>query len=161
MKAIFKVVLIILGLIVALVAVFLALVYIPSPTFEPVVYEPVRPDYWPTDGFLSTTPEEQGMDSAKLVEMITFYQEDHAKNPANSIDSISIIRNGYMVADIYFNPLYPKDSLHVLHSCTKSIMSALIGIAIEEGHIESVNIPAVDFFKDKELEIRDEKIIAE
>jgi CubicO group peptidase (beta-lactamase class C family) len=153
-----KALLIILGIIAVLFVGLLALIYIPSPKFEPITYEPIAPDYWPTEGFLTTTPEEQGMDSAILVEMVQAYQEDHAENPTNSIDSITIIRNGYLVADLYFNPLYPKDTRHVIHSQTKSIMSALIGIAIEQGYIEGVDVPVIEFFKDKELEITDERI---
>jgi CubicO group peptidase (beta-lactamase class C family) len=153
-----KVMLIILGIVAVLIVAFLTYAYIPSPKFEALVYQPIVLDYWPTDGFRTSTPEAQGMDSAKLVEMVQAYQEDHAKNPTNSIDSITIIRNGYIVADLYFNPLYPKETKHVIHSCTKSIMSALIGIAIEQGYIESVNVPVIDFFSDKEIEITDDRI---
>ena len=98
------------------------------------------------------------MHSSKLLEMLDFYEENHTKDPTTSIDSISIIRNGYLVADIYSNPMYPKDTKHVIHSCSKSIMSALIGIAIEQGHIESVDVPITEFFKDKQFTITDEKI---
>jgi hypothetical protein len=35
-------------------------------------------------------------------------------------------------------------------------MSALIGIAIEKGHIKSVNQPIIDFFPDKEIANLDE-----
>jgi CubicO group peptidase (beta-lactamase class C family) len=158
MKKLVKVILIILSVIAVLAVVFLALVYIPSPKFEPVAYEPIAPDYWPTVGFLATTPEEQGMDSAKLVEMVEAYHENHAEDPANSIDSITIIRNGYIVADIYLDPLYPQDTQHVLHSSAKSIIPALVGIAIEQGYIESVDVPVIEFFKDKEFEITDERM---
>ena len=75
MKKVLKVILILLGILAALFVVLLAFIYIPSPKFEPVAYKPIAPDYWPTDGFLSTTPEEQGMDSAKLVEMVEAYHE--------------------------------------------------------------------------------------
>ena len=153
-----KAMFIILGILVVIIVGVLALIYIPSPKFEPVAYEPITPDYWPTEGFQTSTPEEQGMDSAKLVEMVEAYQEDHAENPTNSIDSITIIRNGYVVADIYFNPLYPKETPHIIHSSTKSIMPALIGITIEQGHIESVDVPIIEFFKDKELEITDSRM---
>ncbi len=149
MKKVLKIILIILGIIAAGFVVLLAFIYIPSPKFNPVVYEPIVPNYWPTEGFLSTTPEEQRMDSTKLVEMVKFYEEDHAENPTNSIDSITIIRNGYIVADIYLDPLYPPDTQHVLHSSAKSIMPALVGIAIEGGYIESVDVPVIEFFNDK------------
>ncbi len=158
MKKVLKVALIILGVLVVLFGAFTAWVYIPSPKFEPAAYEPITPDYWPTDGFRTSTPEEQGMDSAKLVEMVNIYQENHAENPTNSIDSITIIRNGYLVADIYLDPLYPRDTQHVLHSSAKSIVSALVGIAIEQGYIESVDVPVIEFFQDREFEIIDERM---
>ena len=158
MKKALKVVLIIIGVIIALFVVLLAFIYIPSPKFEPVAYDPIPPDYWPTDGFQTSTPEEQGMDSAKLVKMVEAYQEKHAEEPANSIDSITIIRNGYIVADIYLDPMYPQDTQHVLHSSAKSIMPALIGIAVEQGYIGSVDVPVTEFFKDEEFEITDERM---
>jgi CubicO group peptidase (beta-lactamase class C family) len=158
MNKVLKVIFIILGVLAALAAVFLALVYIPSPKFEPVAYDPIAPDYWPTAGFLTSTPEEQGMDSAKLVGMVEAYQEKHAEDPTNSIDSITIIRNGYIVADIYLDPMYPQDTQHVLHSSAKSIMPALIGIAIEQGYIESVDVPVTEFFTDEGFEITDERM---
>ena len=146
-----KVLLITFGVLVLLCSVFLALVYIPSPKFEPLAYEPVTPDTWPTDGFQFSTPEEQGMDSEKLLEMLAYYEEQSAEDPEFDIDSITIVRNGYIVADLYFDPLYPEDTLHVIHSCTKSVLSALIGIAIDQGYIESVDVPVVSFFEDKQV----------
>ena len=131
---------------------------IPSAAFEPYVYQPVPPDYWPTDGFRTSTPEEQGMDSEKLLEIHDYYAEQHEKIEGNSIDSILVYRNGYLVADYYFNPLYPRETPHVIHSVTKSIMSALIGIAIEQGYIESVDVPFVSFFPDKQDAITDERL---
>ncbi|MFQ5592992.1 MAG: serine hydrolase domain-containing protein [Anaerolineae bacterium] len=157
-SAVKRAVFIILAVLAAVILGVMALIYIPSPKFEPVAYEPIAPDYWPTEGFLTSTPEEQGIDSARLLEMLDFYEEQHAEDSTNSIDSISIVRNGYLVADIYFNPLFPKDTSHIIHSCTKSIMSALIGIAIEQGYIDGVDVPVIDFFTDKEIEITDERM---
>ena len=144
-----KVLLIIVGVLTIVIVGFLALVYIPSPKFEPLAYEPIGPEYWPTNGFLTSTPEEQGMDSEKLLEMASYYEEQTAEDPEFDIDSITIIRNGYIVADLYFDPLYPEDTPHIIHSCTKNVMSALIGIAIDQGNIESVDVPVVEFFPDK------------
>ena len=160
MKKIKIAIFIILGILAALVLGVLASIYIPSAKFKPVTYEPIAPDYWPTGGFRTSTPEEQGIDSEKLLEMLDFYEKQSAEDSEIAIDSISIVRNGYLVADIYLNPLYPKDTKHVIHSCTKSIMSALIGIAIEQGYIEGVDVPVVDFFKDEEVEITDERMTA-
>lgn len=160
MKKILKAVLIIIAVFAAIYGALWIWVLTPSPEFEPHAYEPLRPDYWPTDGFRTSTPEEQGMDSEKLLEIHDFYVRQHEKDVEYSIDSISVYRNGYLVADYYFNPLYPRDTPHIIHSATKSIMSALIGIAIEQGHIESVDVPYVAFFPDKQAAITDERMKA-
>ena len=160
MKKILKALLIFVAVIAIIYGALWVWVLIPSPEFEPHAYEPLRPDYWPTDGFRTSTPEEQGMDSEKLLEIHDFYANQHEKNAEYSIDSIAVYRNGYLVADYYFNPLYPRDTPHVIHSETKSIMSALIGIAIEQGHIESVDVPYVAFFPDKQAAITDERMKA-
>ena len=83
------------------------------------------------------------MDSEMLADMLdTIRERDY------NIDSASVIRNGYMVVDAYVHPFRP-DSKHVIHSCTKSIVSALIGIAIEKGYIDSVKQPVLDFFPER------------
>ena len=101
--------------------------------------------YWPTEGWRTSTPEEQGMESEKLVAMMNVIQSEE---PSYNIDSITIIRNGYMIFDTTFYPFKP-DTKHIIHSCTKSIVSALVGIAIEQGHIENVQQPILDFFPDR------------
>jgi hypothetical protein len=80
---------------------------------------------YPTQGWQISTPEKQGMKSQMLAEMM-----EHIKENSFNIDSILIVRNGYMVLDAYFYP-YSKGQKHIIHSCTKSIMSALIGIATQ------------------------------
>lgn len=90
------------------------------------------------------------MQSHVLAQML-----EHIKNRNLHIDSISIVRNGYMVMDAYFWP-FLKTQKHIIHSCTKSIMSALIGIAIDKGYIQSVNQPITDFFSDKAVAKLDE-----
>ena len=121
---------------------------------DPIQYESVDPDYYHKQQWQTSTPEEQGMNSNNLIEMVEFYEKEHSKTENIAIDSITIIRNGYVVADIYLNPLYPKDTEHIIRSCTKSIMSALIGIAIERGHIKNVDVPVIDILNDKNIENR-------
>ena len=80
------------------------------------------------------------MDSEKLAKMFDYIQERNY-----DIHSVTIIRNGYLVADAAIYP-FDQSSKHIIHSATKSIISALIGIAIEQGSIESVNQPVLSFF---------------
>jgi CubicO group peptidase (beta-lactamase class C family) len=106
---------------------------------------PATPLYWPTEGWRTSTPEEQGMDSEMLVSMMDAIQ---SQEPPYNIDSITIIRNGYMVLDTTFYPFQP-DEKHIIHSCTKSIVSALVGIAIEQGYIKSVKQPVLELFPER------------
>lgn len=125
---------------------------------KPIEYESTAPDYFPTQIWQTSAPEEQGIDSAKLIEMIEFYENEKSGNDRLVIDSVTIIRNGYIVSDIYFDPLFSRDTKHILHSVTKSIMSALIGIAIDKGHIESVDVPVTGIFKEKNIDNSDDRI---
>ena len=74
------------------------------------------------------------MDSEKLGDMPAFIQARQFDKRAYDIDSVTIIRNGYMVLDVNYFP-FPPDSKHDCQSVTKSIVSALVGIAIEQGYI--------------------------
>ncbi len=109
-------------------------------------------DYWPTDGWLNTTPEEQGMDGALLDEMM-----DQIQTRAIRIDSISIVRNGYLVFDKYPRTLYDEDREHPIHSCTKSYTGALVGIALAEGHIDSLDSKLVDLLPNRTIANLDER----
>ena len=100
---------------------------------------------YPTEEWQISTPEEQGMRSQRLIEMM-----EHVKKNNFSIDSILIVRNGYVVLDAYFYP-FLKGQKHIIHSCTKSIMSALVGIAIDRGYIKSVDQPITDFLRSSML----------
>lgn len=155
-----KIVLIVVLSIVTVVIFFVpavAAVSMLQPAMKPIRYDPVSPDYWPTESWRMSTPEEQGMDSAKLLEMIEYYQKTYSEKNTMAIDSITIVRNGYIVADMYFNPLYDEDDTHIIHSVTKSVMSALIGIAIDRGYLESVDVRIVDIFDDEDREGRDSR----
>ena len=52
------------------------------------------PPYWPTNGWLTSTPEEQGMDSETLAALIEYLRD----YDGSQVDSLMIIRNGYLIA---------------------------------------------------------------
>jgi CubicO group peptidase (beta-lactamase class C family) len=97
-------------------------------------------DYWPTRQWKVSTPEEQGIDSEKLIEFM-----ESVKKEDRHVHSLLIVRNGYLVMEAYFNP-YQKDLKHIVFSAAKSISSLLIGLAIKDGYIKNVNQPVLDFF---------------
>ncbi len=96
------------------------------------------------NGFPSTvwnvsTPEEQSMNTTMLGEIENRYTD-------SEIDSIIVVRNGYIVYEEYPSGDDSPTQLHYLASVTKSVISALIGIAIDNGFIGSVDDSVIDFF---------------
>jgi len=110
---------------------------------------PHSPNYWPTQGWRSTTPERQGIDSDKLADALDYIQKHDV-----SVHNLLVIRDGYVVLDAYFYP-YDKANVHDVASVTKSITSVLIGIAIDRGKIPSMHQPALSLFPNKQIANRD------
>lgn len=107
-------------------------------------------DYWPTDGWRSSTPEEQGWDSAKLAEGLLAMREQKI-----DIHSLVLIQNGRLFLDAHFYP-YDGQSLHELASVTKSVMTTLIAIAAEQGKLD-LDDPMLKFFAGREIANLDAK----
>jgi CubicO group peptidase (beta-lactamase class C family) len=98
--------------------------------------------YWPTDEWRTSTPEEQGMDSARLQQMM-----DRIDAQGFAYDAILVVRHGHIVFEAYRNG-YDRDRKHHIQSATKSFSSVLVGIAIHEGFIDGVDQKMVDLFPD-------------
>lgn len=104
--------------------------------------QPVTPpDYDPTNGWRSASPEAQGMDSDLLAQMIA---EISATDTA--IHSVLVVRNGYLVSEAYFHPYTPETRVHI-QSVTKSVIGLLVGKAIDDGYIESAESLMMAYFK--------------
>jgi CubicO group peptidase (beta-lactamase class C family) len=89
---------------------------------------------------------------------------DYIDKQSLPVDAVVVVRHGCIVFEAYPNQTYGPEDRHILYSVTKSITSALIGIAIEEGFIESVDQKVVDFFPDKtiaNLDARKQKMTIE
>lgn len=102
--------------------------------------------YYPDNTWRTSIPEKQGVDSeilAKIVSDIT--------NKNLGIHSLLVIRNGYMVLDAHFYPFAPNTK-HDIASASKSIMSLLIGIAIDNGYIKNVNEKVLEFFPHTQIQ---------
>jgi CubicO group peptidase (beta-lactamase class C family) len=61
-----------------------------------------------------------------------------------------VIKNGYIVHESYYGS-YGADSRRNIFSCTKSFTSTLVGIALAEGHITSVDENIMDYFGDRPI----------
>lgn len=73
-----------------------------------------------------------------------------------NIAGIVVVKDDNLVYENYFNGYGKEDTLHVA-SVTKSVLSALIGIAIDKGFIESVNQKVLDFFPEYDNTLADSK----
>jgi CubicO group peptidase (beta-lactamase class C family) len=63
----------------------------------------------------------------------------------DNIAGIVVQKKGEVVYERYFDGYTQADTVHVM-SVTKSIVAALIGIAIDQGYIQSVDQKVLDFF---------------
>ena len=70
------------------------------------------------------------------------------------IKSLLISRNDELVVERYFNGTAPRHIANV-KSVSKSVVSALVGIAIEQGHIEGVDQPIGEYFAKQLSDSRD------
>ncbi len=104
-----------------------------------------RREYWPTKQWRTSTPEKQGMDSDQLRQISKY-------NP-RELSSVLIARNGYLVLEEYYSG--DENDLRILWSATKSVISALVGIALKEGYIKSIDQKMVAFFPEYVTEEND------
>lgn len=68
-----------------------------------------------------------------------------AQNRFEAITSIVVIKKGELLIEEYFNNAN-RDSLHDTRSVGKSFASTMMGIAIDEGHIENENVTLADYY---------------
>ncbi|MFP3727002.1 serine hydrolase [Priestia filamentosa] len=76
-----------------------------------------------------------------------FSFEDLIKNEYSNIAGIAITKNESLVYERYFDGYTKDDVLHVA-SVTKSIISVLIGIAVDKGYVKNIEQKVLEFFPD-------------
>jgi CubicO group peptidase (beta-lactamase class C family) len=70
-----------------------------------------------------------------------------------NVRSLTVIRNGYIVMEAYYQPFRP-DEQHMVASVTKSVIGALVGIALQEGKLTSIRQPVLSFFPERTIQNR-------
>ena len=80
------------------------------------------------------------MKQEKIMEL-----EEKIKKDYSNIAGIVVQKDGQNVYEKYFNDCTADSRIHV-YSVTKSILSILIGIAIDKGYMKSINQKVLDFF---------------
>jgi len=103
-------------------------------------------DYWPTEGWRSSTPQEHGMNNETLYDMVRLI--DAQDYP---VLSIVIVKDGYIVFEQYLSEYLTAQYHHLLHSVTKSFAGTLIGIALQQGLLSGVNETVLSFFPEYEI----------
>jgi CubicO group peptidase (beta-lactamase class C family) len=89
------------------------------------------------------------MDSGRLARMFEYVEEQQV-----NLHSLLVVRNGYLVTEAYFQP-YDQDTPHWIASVTQSVIGMLVGIAIDQGSIEGVGQPVLDFFPGRTIANQD------
>ena len=90
-------------------------------------------DYWPTAGWRTAAPDQQGMNPAVLDDLNTVVPNFYPQ-----VRSVLVIRHGYLVYEGYWHGFTASDG-HDSRSVTKSFVSALVGIALRDRHLESLD----------------------
>jgi len=99
---------------------------------EPTTAEPVDTE-WSFGG-----PSQHGMDAARLANI-------RQRFAGSQMLAMVIVKDGVIV-DEFYKDGYDENSLFRMHSVTKSVMGALIGIAIDKGVIENVDVRLADIY---------------
>lgn len=87
----------------------------------------------------TSTPAEQGFDYPVLDS--AFIQAELA----GFVDGLIVIRNGYIVKEMYYNGYDVKTSHNVM-SVSKSFLSAITGVALHKGFIDSLGKKVLNYF---------------
>ena len=67
------------------------------------------------------------------------------RGDAGFLKSLLVFRGESLILEEYFHG-YGPENLSPIQSCTKSVSSLLVGLAIQEGHIAGVEAPLLSFF---------------
>ena len=120
-----------------------ALVLLACICFCPARAQTAAERIWPTKEWQTSTPEEQGMDSAALAKLVAF-------GKTRSFDSLLLVRHGKIVLDAYYAP-YTADIPHAVNSSTKAVIGTLIAMTLKDGLLGSLDHPVLDFFADRPI----------
>ncbi|QQO09561.1 serine hydrolase domain-containing protein [Breznakiella homolactica] len=82
------------------------------------------------------------MDQKKITQLEQIIDSEYSNTVC-----IAVQKNGKPLYENYFNGYAANNATHV-YSVTKSVFSALIGIAIDKGYIKSIDQTVLEFFPD-------------
>jgi CubicO group peptidase (beta-lactamase class C family) len=133
-----------------LIIAIVLLVMSALPSSGPSIADLLAVDYTPLvrEDWEISTPAEQGLDPMLVAKMYYYTAQ------LETLYSLLVVKNGYLIAEDYFNEgsIDQKDRLQ---SVTKSYTSALVGIALDQGYLSSVDQKMLDFFPEVADQITD------
>ena len=83
--------------------------------------------------------------------------ENKVNKDYKNIAGITVLKDGKIEYENYFNGCNSESTIHV-YSVTKSIVSILIGIAVDKGYIKSIDQKVLEFFPDYIVKKREKTI---
>jgi CubicO group peptidase (beta-lactamase class C family) len=105
-------------------------------TGTPVSHQDQQPgSAWPTHGWQTAAPQDEGMDPKGLVVI-----DDDAGGVYPGLRSVLVVRHGVLVFEHYYHGAIPATYFN-LWSVTKSVTSALVGIALGEHTLGGLDQP--------------------
>jgi CubicO group peptidase (beta-lactamase class C family) len=116
----------------------------PSPAdLATVDYTPLPAGDWAV-----STPEEQGLDPMLVAQLY------HDATEMETLYGLLVVKNGNLIAERYFNEGTVEQKA-LLQSASKSYLSALVGIALDQGCLSSVDQKMLDFFPEAVDQVAD------
>jgi CubicO group peptidase (beta-lactamase class C family) len=106
---------------------------------------------WPTKDWQRSSPAEQQLNQDLFDEMQVYIDNNEI-----NLHSLLVVRRGYLVFEGYYDG-YSSDTLHKQYSCTKSVVSTLVGIAIDQGFIAEVDQPLWKLLPDRQISSVDQR----
>ena len=97
----------------------------------------MKRDYWPTDEWKKSS---KGFSEKDIIEL-----ESSLKKGYNNIAGIVVVKNGYIQYENYFNG-HNKHEKYSQASVTKSVLSSLIGIAMKDNSIKTLDEKVLNYF---------------
>ena len=104
---------------------------------------------WPTSAWSTSSAQQQGLDPEMLDAA-----DKRIKDNYPNVYSLLVIRHGYLVYEKYYQGMDENDA-NPVYSVTKSVMSALTGIAIRDGLITGTDQKFSEFFPEYFTQIDD------
>lgn len=94
---------------------------------------------------LSCSQENQGQEASPIQAKVNAIIAQAQNGVYGNIHSLLVLKGDELIAEEYFGG-YTADSIHFQYSVTKSISSLLMGIAMDQGHLNSVDQKLYELF---------------